>query len=165
MSGRNLNGTPELQKELTSKNLFSPTHERKTGRKHLKTRCFFKENAKLFGETRRFSRSTTTKSFHKGRRQADIRQYCFATCMMIALPAAEVFRGRRSREENRCGLRASGQYPIIKAMKSGELREDGKCIHWILLRMTWQIVVICVVLVVKCTMPLPTFALFSDLCR
>ena len=56
--------------------------------------------------------------------------------MMIALPAAEVFRGRRSREENRCGLRASGQYPIIKAMKSGELREEGKCIHWILLRVT-----------------------------
>ena len=85
--------------------------------------------------------------------------------MMIALPAAEVFRGRRSREENRCGLRASGQYPIIKAMKSGELREDGKCIHWILLRKTWQIVAICVVLVVKCAILLPTFALFSDLCR
>ena len=43
-----------------------------------------------------------------------------------------------------------GQYPIIKAMKSGELREEEKCIHWILLRKTWQIVAICVVLVVKC---------------
>lgn len=58
-----------------------------------------------------------------------------------------------------------GQYPIIKAMKSGELREEEKCIHWILLRKTWQIVVICVVLVVKCAILLPTFALFSDLCR
>lgn len=85
--------------------------------------------------------------------------------MMIALPAAEVFRGRRSREENSGGLRANGQYPIIKAMKSGELREDGKCIHWILLCMTWQIVAICVVLVVKYAILLPTFALFSDLCR
>ena len=55
--------------------------------------------------------------------------------------------------------------PIIKAMKSGELREEEKCIHWILLRKTWQIVAICVVLVVKCAIPLPTFALFSDLCR
>lgn len=58
-----------------------------------------------------------------------------------------------------------GQYPIIKAMKSGELREEEKCIHWILLRKTWQIVAICIVLVVKCTMPLSMFALFSDLCR
>lgn len=58
-----------------------------------------------------------------------------------------------------------GQYPIIKAMKSGELREDGKCVHRILLCQTWQIVAICVVLVVKCTILLSTFALFSDLCR
>lgn len=58
-----------------------------------------------------------------------------------------------------------GQYPIIKAMKSGELREDGKSIHWILLCMTWQIVAICVVLVVKCAILLSAFALFSDLCR
>jgi len=56
--------------------------------------------------------------------------------MMIALPAAEVFRGRRFREENRGGLRANGRHHIIKAMKSGELREEGKCIHWILLRVT-----------------------------
>lgn len=36
-----------------------------------------------------------------------------------------------------------GQYPIIKAMKSGELREEEKCIHWILLRRLgklWQFV-------------------------
>lgn len=58
-----------------------------------------------------------------------------------------------------------GQYPIIKAMKSGELREEEKCIHWILLRKTWQIAAICVVLLVKCAILLPTFALFSDLCR
>lgn len=57
------------------------------------------------------------------------------------------------------------QYPIIKAMKSGELREEEKCIHWILLRKTRLIVAICVVLVVKCAILLPTFALFSDLCR
>lgn len=57
------------------------------------------------------------------------------------------------------------QYPIIKAVKSGELREEEKCIHWILLRLTWQIVAIFVVLVVKCAILLPTFALFSDLCR
>ena len=60
---------------------------------------FLEENAKLFGETRQFSRSITTKFFYKGRRHADIRQHRFATCMMIALPAAEVFRGRRSREK------------------------------------------------------------------
>ena len=84
---------------------------------------------------------------------------------MIALPAAEVFRGRRSREENSGGLRANGQYPIIKAMKSGELREDGKCIHWILLCMTWQIVAICVVLVVNvlyCFPRLRFFLIFVD---
>ena len=57
------------------------------------------------------------------------------------------------------------QYPIIKAVKSGELREEEKCIHWILLRKTWQIVAICVVLVVKCAILLPTFALFFDLYR
>ena len=56
--------------------------------------------------------------------------------MMIALPAAEVFRGRRSGEEDRGGLRANGRHHIIKALKSGELREEEKCIHWILLRMT-----------------------------
>lgn len=56
--------------------------------------------------------------------------------MMIALPAAEVFRGRRSREEDSGGLRANGRHPIIKALKSGELREEEKCIHWILLRLT-----------------------------
>ena len=43
MSGRNLDGTPELQNELTSKNLFSPAHERETGRKHRKTRCFWRK--------------------------------------------------------------------------------------------------------------------------
>ena len=64
-----------------------------------KNALFLEENAKLFGEIRQFSRSTTTKSFHKGRRRADIRQHGFATCMMIALPAAGVFRGRRSREK------------------------------------------------------------------
>ena len=101
-----------------------------------KNALFLKENAKFFGETRRFSRSIATKSFHKGRRHADIRQHCFATCMMIALPAAEGFRGRRSGEEDRGGLRANGRHHIIKAMKSGELREEGKCIHWILLRVT-----------------------------
>jgi hypothetical protein len=56
--------------------------------------------------------------------------------MMIALPAAEVFRGRRSGEEDSGGLRANGRHHIIKALKSGELCEDGKCIHWILLRLT-----------------------------
>ena len=85
--------------------------------------------------------------------------------MMIALPAAEVFRGRRSGEEDSGGLRANGRHPIIKAQKTGELREEEKCIHWILLRVTQQIVAICIVLVVKCTMLLPMFALFSDLCR
>lgn len=78
----------------------------------------------------------TTKSFHKGRRRADIRQHRFATCMMIALPAAEVFRGRRTGEEDSGGLRANGRHHIIKALKSGELREEEKCIHWILLRLT-----------------------------
>ena len=101
-----------------------------------KNALFLEENAKLFSETRQFSRSITTKSFHKGRWRADIRQHCFATCMMIALPAAEVFRGRRSGEENSGGLRANGRHHIIKALKSGELREEEKCIHWILLRMT-----------------------------
>ena len=48
MSGRNLNGTPELQKELTNENLFSPTNERKMGRKYRETRCFL-------GKTRNFS--------------------------------------------------------------------------------------------------------------
>jgi hypothetical protein len=48
MSGRNLNGTPELQKESTSENLFSPAHEQKTGRKYRKMRCFL-------GKTRNFS--------------------------------------------------------------------------------------------------------------
>lgn len=85
--------------------------------------------------------------------------------MMIALPAAEVFRGRRSREKIEVVYVPMWQYPIIKAMKSGELREEEKCIHWILLRKTWQIVAICVVLVVKCAILLPTFALFYDLCR
>ena len=56
--------------------------------------------------------------------------------MMIALPAAEVFRGRRSREKIAVVYVPMGQYPIIKAQKSGELREEEKCIHWILLRMT-----------------------------
>lgn len=65
---------------------------------------------------------------------------------MIALPAAEVFRGRRSREKIAVVYVPMGQYPIIKAQKSGELREEEKCIHWILLRKTWQIVAICVVL-------------------
>lgn len=57
------------------------------------------------------------------------------------------------------------QYPIIKAMKSGELREEEKCIHWILLRKTWQIVAICVVLVVKwlyCFPRLRFFLIFVD---
>ena len=130
-----------------------------------KNALFLEENAKLFGEIRQFSRNITTKSFHKGRRRADIRQHCFATCMMIALPAAEVFRGRRSREKIAVVYVPMGQYPIIKAQKSGELREEEKCIHWILLRKTWQIVAICVVLVVKCAILLPMFALFSDLCR
>lgn len=101
-----------------------------------KNALFLEENAKLFGETRQFSRSITTKFFYKGRRHADIRQHRFATCMMIALPAAEVFRGRRSGEEDSGGLRANGRHHIIKALKSGELCEDGKCIHWILLRLT-----------------------------
>ena len=136
MSGKNLNGTPELQKELTSENLFSPAHERKTGRKHRKTRCFWRKTRNFSVKHGGFSRSIATKSFHMGRRHADIRQHCFATCMMIALPAAEGFRGRRSREENRGGLRANGRHHIIKAMKSGELREDGKYIHWILLCVT-----------------------------
>jgi len=43
MSGRNLDGTPELQNELTSENLFSPAHERKMGRKYRKTRCFWRK--------------------------------------------------------------------------------------------------------------------------
>lgn len=101
-----------------------------------KNALFLEKNAKLFGETRQFSRSTTTKFFHKGRRHADIRQHRFATCMMIALPAAEVFRGRRSMEEDSGGLRVNGRHHIIKALKSGELREEEKCIHWILLRLT-----------------------------
>ena len=159
-----LTALPSCKKSRRARIYFLPPMSEKR-EKTPKNALFLEENAKLFGETRRFSRNITTKSFHKGRRHADIRQHCFATCMMIALPAAEVFRGRRSREENSGGLRANGQYPIIKAMKSGELREDGKCIHWILLCMTWQIVAICVVLVVKCAILLPTFALFSDLCR
>jgi hypothetical protein len=63
--------------------------------------------------------------------------------MMIALPAAEVFRGRRSREKIEVVYVPMWQYPIIKAMKSGELREEEKCIHWILLRRLgklWQFV-------------------------
>jgi hypothetical protein len=108
----------------------------KNGEKIPKNALFLEENAKLFSETRQFSRSITTKFFHKGRRHADIRQHRFATCMMIALPAAEVFRGRRSGEEDSGGLRANGRHHIIKALKSGELREGEKCIHWILLRMT-----------------------------
>lgn len=43
MSGGDLDGTPELQKELTSENLFSPAHERKMGRKYRKTRCFWRK--------------------------------------------------------------------------------------------------------------------------
>ena len=106
------------------------------GEKIQENALFLEENAKLFGEIRQFSRSTTTKFFHKGKRRADVRQHRFATCMMIALPAAEVFRGRRSREEDRGGLRVNGRHHIIKALKSGELREEEKCIHWILLRLT-----------------------------
>jgi len=43
--------------------------------------------------------------------------------MMIALPAAEVFRGRRSREENRGGLRANG---VVSYHQSHEIRRTAR---------------------------------------
>jgi len=43
--------------------------------------------------------------------------------MMIALPAAEVFRGRRSREENRGGLRAN---VAVSYHQSHEIRRTAR---------------------------------------
>ena len=38
-----LTALPSCKKKSTSENLFSPAHERKTGRKYRKTRCFWRK--------------------------------------------------------------------------------------------------------------------------